>query len=70
MLERKLKRTGIRRGLERIRSKRYSPVDSKCFIAAIDSGESLGFMRIYLMPLADQSVLKKVGFKLSYRRRG
>ena len=60
---------GIRRGPEHLQSKRHSPVDSKYKSSANDSGELSGCMKIYPMPPADQSVLRKVGLELSYRRR-
>ena len=69
MLESELKRTGLRQGLKRVRSKSRPSVESKCFIAVIDSSELSGCMRIYPMPPVDQSILRKVGFELSYRRR-
>ena len=60
---------GIRRVPERLQSKRDSPVDSKCTIAANDSGELSGCIRIYPVPPVDQSVLSKVGLELVYRKR-
>ena len=44
-------------------------MDSKCVIAAKDSGDLSGCIRIYSIPPVDQSVLRKVGFELSCRRR-
>ena len=61
--------TCIRRGPGHLQSKIYSPVNSKRTIAANDSGELSGYIRIYPMPLADQSVLRKIGLELSYRKR-
>ena len=61
--------TYIRRGPEHLQSKRHSLVDSKCTITANDCGELSDFIRIYLVPPADQSVLIRDGIKLSYRKR-
>ena len=60
---------GIRRESERLQSKIHSPVDSKCTIAANDSDELSGYIRIYPMAPADQSILRKVGLELSYQKR-
>ena len=61
--------TGTRREPVRLQSKRHSPVDFKCTIAANDSGELSVYIRIYPIPPADQSVLRKIGWELSYRKR-
>ena len=61
--------TGMRRGPKRLQSKRHTQVDSKCKIAANDSGELSGRMRIYPISPPDQSVSRKVGLELSYPRR-
>ena len=68
-------RTGIEKNRHKVRiregkTKRYSPVDSKYFIVAIDSGALSGCMIMYPMVPAEQCFfLRKVGFELSYRRR-
>ena len=64
-----MKSACIRQRSERVRSKKQSPVYSKCLIAAIGSGELSGCTRMHPIPPVDQSVLKNVGFELSYRRR-
>ena len=61
--------TGMRRGPERLQSKRHTQVNYKCKIAANDSGELSGCMRIYPISPPDQSVSRKVGLELSYPRR-
>ena len=44
-------------------------MDYKYLTVAKDSGELSSCVKIYPKPSTDQSVSKKVGFKLSYRRR-
>ena len=51
------------------RIERHSLVNSNCVVAIKDSCKFAGCIRIYPMPPADQSILRKTGFELSYRRR-
>ena len=61
----KIKKKCIQRGLEEVRSKRYSPVYRKCVIAAKNTTELSGYVTTYPMPPTDRFILRTVGFGLS-----
>ena len=48
---------------------KHSYVSSNNFTTVNDFGESLACIKTYPIPLADQSVLRKASFKLSYFNR-